>query len=190
MAMDDDDRSNGLAPNLLLSMPQLTDPNFERTVLLLCEHTPDGAFGLVLNRPTTTAAAEVVNLVPPVEATSGPLLWVGGPVEPQRGWILLGGSPTGVDEDATEVAPGIYLSTSLDLLRRVLLSTPPRARVLTGYSGWGPGQLDAELAASAWLTMETDPALIFDTPADQMWDRAIRKLGADPAFLQSGQGVH
>ncbi|MPZ16318.1 MAG: YqgE/AlgH family protein [Luteitalea sp.] len=186
----DGDHVNGLAPTLLLSMPQLTDPNFERTVLLLCEHTPDGAFGLVLNRPTTTAAAEVVNLAPPVRATSGPLLWFGGPVEPQRGWILLGGLPSGVDDDVTQVAPSLYLSTSLELLRRVLIDTPPRTRVLTGYSGWGPGQLDAELAASAWLTMEADAGLIFDTPADQMWDRGIRMLGADPAFLQGGQGVH
>ncbi|MGH9163464.1 MAG: YqgE/AlgH family protein [Vicinamibacteraceae bacterium] len=186
----DDSPVNSLAPTLLLSMPQLTDPNFERSVLLLCEHTPDGAFGLVLNRPTTTAAAEVVNLVPPVRATSGPLLWFGGPVEPQRGWILLGGLPQGVDDEVTEVAPSLYLSTSLDLLRRVLIDTPPRTRVLTGYSGWGPGQLDAELAASAWLTTEADPALIFDTPADEMWHRGIRMLGADPAFLQGGQGVH
>ena len=100
---------DSLAPTLLLSMPQLTDENFERTVVLLCEHSPEGAFGLVLNRPTTTAAAEAVAFDPPLETTRGPLLWQGGPVEPQRGWILLGET---VDEDAQrEVAPGVYLST-------------------------------------------------------------------------------
>ncbi len=180
--------SSSLAPTLLLSMPQMQDENFDRTVVLLCEHNAEGAFGLVLNRPTTTAAAEAVALEPPVEMTDGPLLWTGGPVEPQRGWILLGES---MEEDMqTEVAPGLYLSTSIELLRRVIQLTPARARVLTGYAGWGPGQLDHELAASAWLTVDIDPELIFDTPADQMWNQAIRRLGTEPGSLQSGQGVH
>ena len=82
--------SSSLAPTLLLSMPQMQDENFDRTVVLLCDHTADGAFGLVLNRPTTTAAAEAVAFDPPLGRLNGPLLWTGGPVEPQRGWILLG----------------------------------------------------------------------------------------------------
>ncbi|BCS34319.1 UPF0301 protein [Luteitalea sp. TBR-22] len=180
--------SASLAPTLLLSMPQMQDENFDRTVVLLCDHSADGAFGLVLNRPTTTAAAEAVAFDPPLSTTSGPLLWTGGPVEPQRGWILLGES---IEEEAeTEVAPGLYLSTSVELLRRVIQTMPSRARVLTGYAGWGPGQLDHELAASAWLTVDVDPGLIFDTPADQMWDAAIRRLGTQPGNLQVGQGVH
>lgn len=184
------DRS-GLAPTLLLSMPQMHDPNFEQSVVLLCDHTDEGAFGLVLNRPTTTAAAEVVALDPPPEIRQGPLLWTGGPVEPERGWILLGGTPDESDpEDATEVAPGLFLSTSIDLLRRVIEAPPHRTRVLTGYAGWGPGQLDEELSASAWLTVDVDPELIFDTPADEMWDRAIRRLGVAPGNLQAGAGVH
>lgn len=178
----------GLAPTLLLSMPQMHDPNFEQTVVLLCDHTDQGAFGLVLNRPTTTAAAEVVALEPPLAVERGPLLWTGGPVEPERGWILLG--QDGAGDDATEVAPGIYLSTSVDLLRRVIETPPRRTRVLTGYAGWGPGQLDEELQASAWLTVPADPELIFETPADEMWDRAIRRLGAGPGNLQAGTGVH
>lgn len=186
--MDAHDGSSKLAPTLLLSMPQMHDPNFERTVILLCDHSTDGAFGLVLNRPTTTAAAEVVALDPPVKATHGPLLWTGGPVEPQRGWILLGESLE--EDDVTEVAPGLFLSTSIQLLRRILAATPARTRVLTGYAGWGPGQLDDELASSAWLTVDIDPALIFDTPADEMWDQAIRRLGAEPGSLQVGHGVH
>ena len=180
--------STNLAPTLLLSMPQMLDENFERTVVLLCDHSAEGAFGLILNRPTTAAAAEAVAFDPPLESHHGPLLWTGGPVEPQRGWILLGES---VDAEAhTEIAPGIYLSTSIELLRRVIQVTPARTRVLTGYAGWGPGQLDHELASSAWLTVDVDPTLIFDTPADQMWDQAIRRLGAGPGSLQAGQGVH
>lgn len=186
MAPHDDPQ--GLAPTLLLSMPQMHDPNFERSVVLLCDHSDQGAFGLVLNRPTTTAAAEAVALDPPVPAVNGPLLWTGGPVEPQRGWILLGTDPE--DDDASEVAPGVYLSTSATLLRRVIAEPSTRTRVLTGYAGWGPGQLDEELAASAWLTVDVDPELIFDTPADAMWDRAIRRLGTEPGSLQIGHGVH
>jgi len=186
--------SRGVAPTLLLSMPQMQDPNFEQSVVLLCEHTVDGAFGLVLNRPTKTAAAEVVALDPPLEVRQGPLLWTGGPVEPERGWILLGMVPeasNGVGpEEATEVAPGLFLSTSVEVLRRVIQAPPQRTRVLTGYAGWGPGQLDEELASSAWLTVDIDPALIFDTPADEMWDRALRRLGVAPGNLQTGTGVH
>src|SRR5690606_23675564 len=124
------------------------------------------------------AAAEVVALDPPLDVHQGPLLWTGGPVEPERGWILLGMVPDASDgvgpEDATEVAPGLFLATSVDVLRRVIQAPPRRTRVLTGYAGWGPGQLDDELSSSAWLTVDIDAALIFDTPADEMWDRAVR----------------
>ncbi len=181
--------SNSLAPSLLLSMPQLSDPNFHRTVVLLCEHNANGAFGLVVNRPTETPAFSAVHLEPPVGHDSGLRLWIGGPVEPQRGWILLGEEPS--DADVVCVGEGLYLSTSLVLLRRFLEQPPPpRVRLLTGYAGWGPGQLDAELAASAWLLSETETELIFETEAALMWETAIRRLGADPAALQMGHGVH
>jgi putative transcriptional regulator len=178
----------GVAPALLLSMPQLVDPNFHRTVILLCEHTDEGAFGLVLNRPTETSASDAVELTPPPQRDAGLALWSGGPVEPQRGWILTGAEPE--DSESVAVVPGVYLSTSPLLLRRLIETAPPRTRVLTGYAGWGPGQLDAELSASAWLIAEIDPGLIFDTPAGAMWEQAIRRLGADPGKLQMGQGVH
>lgn len=185
----DDSPRNGLAPALLLSMPQLMDPNFHRAVVLLCEHTADGAFGLVINRPTDTNASEAVQLSPPPEHDGGLSLWTGGPVEPQRGWILMGEDQDELSESIL-VAPGIYLSTSPLLLRRLIEIAPPRTRVLTGYAGWGPGQLDAELAASAWLIADIDPLLVFDTAAADMWEAAIRRLGADPGKLQMGQGVH
>jgi putative transcriptional regulator len=173
---------------LLLSMPQLQDPNFARTVVLLCEYSPDGAFGLVLNRPTTVAASEMVRLEPPIAGGNDLLLWIGGPVEPQRGWILLGDEP---DAEFKCIRDGLYLSTSQILLREVLAARPaPRARVLAGYAGWGPGQLDEELAQSAWLMADVDLDLIFDVAADVMWETAIRRLGADPASLTTGHGVH
>ena len=173
---------------LLLSMPQLQDPNFAKTVVLLCEFSPEGAFGLVLNRPTGMAASQMVHLDPPVAHANDLPLWIGGPVEPQRGWILLGDEP---DVEFKCIRDGLYLSTSQLLLREVLESHPaPRARVLAGYAGWGPGQLDDELAQSAWLMGAIELDLIFDVASDVMWETAIRRLGADPSTLTGSRGVH
>lgn len=182
--------ASSLAPALLVSMPQLLDPNFHQSVILLCEHGASGAFGLVLNRRSEMSASEVVRLTPPVEGDSGLGLWVGGPVEPERGWILMGTEPQGVE--SVQVCDGVYLSTSVELLRRYLEHPPPpRTRLLTGYAGWGAGQLDAELAASAWLTADVDLDLVFDTGHTHMWEATIRRLGADPSLLQTGGGgVH
>jgi putative transcriptional regulator len=181
--------TDSFRPTLLLSMPQLQDPNFARSVVLLCDYVPDGAFGLVLNRPTDMAASEMVKLEPPVVGGNTLPLCIGGPVEPERGWILLAEPPD--DSDYRTIREGLYLSTSPALLRRVLSTYPaPRARVLSGYAGWGPGQLDQELAQSAWLMGDVDLDLVFDVEASRMWETAIRRLGADPSALQTSHGVH
>ena len=187
---DESTDRRGVAPALLVSMPQLADPNFHQSVILLCEHDPHGAFGLVLNRRTQTPASSVVRLTPPVETDNGLELWIGGPVEPERGWILTGAEPD--DDEGIRVSEGVYLSTSQDFLRRVLEQpSPTRTRLLTGYAGWSAGQLDAELSASAWLTADADADFIFTTQADVMWEATIRRLGADPSLLQTGSGgVH
>jgi putative transcriptional regulator len=179
-----------LAPALLLSMPQLIEPNFARTVVLLCEHAAEGAFGLVVNRPAEVTAAEAVQLEPPLVHPNDMPLFIGGPVEPQRGWILTTSPPEGVD--SREIGAGMYLSASPVLLRRVLTATPAprRTQVLAGYAGWGPGQLDTELAESAWLIMPVELDLIFEIPHSVAWEMAIRRLGADPHLLQAGHGVH
>jgi putative transcriptional regulator len=180
---------NDLNPSLLLSMPQMQDPNFARAVVLLCDYRAEGAFGLVLNRPTGMPATEMVRLEPPVEEGNDLLLYVGGPVEPERGWILMPEAPD--DEDYRTIQDGLYLSASPLVLRRVLETQPaPRARVLAGYAGWGPGQLDAELAQSAWLIGDVDLDLVFDVDPATMWDTAIRRLGADPSALQTSHGIH
>ena len=90
-----------------------------------------------------------------------------------------------------KIADGLYLSTSPDLLRRLLEPNPPsQTRLIIGYSGWGAGQLEAELEESSWLMSDIDRDLIFNTPADRLWEAAIRRLGADPATLQMSRGVH
>ena len=161
------------------------DPNFARTVVLLCDYTEKGAFGLVVNRQMDEPAASIVQTDPPVEIDPEVRLWIGGPVEPQRPWVLTAESG-GAEDEQREICPGVVLSVSHKLTLE-LLQAPPnnRARVVVGYAGWGPGQLDHEIASSAWLTMDVDPGLIFTVPPELMWETAIRRLGTDPAKLQA-----
>jgi putative transcriptional regulator len=181
---------SSLAPTLLLAMPQMQDPNFARSVVLLCRHEREGAMGLIVNRPTDTRAATLVALDPPPKSDSGLAIWVGGPVEPQRGWLLLGYDPA--TPESVGVGDGLYLSASAAVLRRLIegAGQGTEHRFLMGYAGWGGGQLESELAASAWLTADVSKDLIFTTAPDRMWETAIRSLGIDPYALQMGTGVH
>lgn len=147
--------------------------------------------GLVVNRPTDTLASSMVVMEPPPKRDSGLDIWVGGPVEPERGWLLLGYDPQTTDSIA--IGHGLFLSASADMLRQLIEGdTSGRSdhRFMLGYAGWGGGQLESELTASAWLTVEVSRDLIFETPADRMWETAIRSLGIDPYALQMGSGVH
>src|SRR5687768_3238690 len=176
---------SGLAPTFLLSMPQMADPNFARSVVLLCDYTEKGAFGLVVNRQMDEPAWTLVKTEPPVRVDPDLKLWIGGPVEPQRTWVLMA-EPQGPDDEQREICPGVVLSVSHQLTLELLQAPPSnRARVVVGYSGWAPGQLDQEIAASAWLTMDVDADLIFSVPPDLMWETALRRLGTDPAKLQA-----
>lgn len=178
-----------VAPVLLVSMPQLVDPNFARTVVLLADYGAHGAFGVVVNRQMDEPATAVVRPDPPFDIQADVRLWVGGPVEPNRAWVLT--SHRELDGDAMELAEGVYLSASPTLIRHVLESPPdPRVRVVVGYAGWAPGQLDAELTDASWLLAPVDEDLIFATATDATWEAAIRRLGADPAMLQGSSGVH
>jgi len=180
----------GAAPLLLLSMPQMSDPNFARAVVLLCDYTEDGAFGLVVNRQMAEPAWTMIKTQPPVEVNRDVRLWLGGPVDLQRAWVLMA-EPQGPDDEQREIAPGVLLSASHALALEMLQAPPSRqARVVVGYAGWGPGQLDQEIAASGWLTMAVEPALIFGVPAEDMWETALRRLGADPSAFQTSSGVH
>ncbi len=178
-----------LAPVLLVSMPQMLDPNFSRTVVLLAEYGPHGAFGIVVNRVMDQPASDVVRAEPPVAIEPDLHLFVGGPVEPSRAWVLT--SDRALDGDALEVSDGVYLSAAPDLIRRTLGRPPdPGVRIVVGYAGWSAGQLDVELAESAWLMAPVQPDLIFTTPLETMWETAIRRLGAEPSSLQGSSGVH
>jgi putative transcriptional regulator len=177
------------SPVLLVSMPQMLDPNFARTVVLLAEYSTHGAFGLVVNRRMPEPAHEVIRPEPPMDIQKDVHLYVGGPVEPNRAWVLT--SRRDLDEAALEVVGGVYLSASSQLIAHALQHSPdPRVRLIIGYSGWAAGQLDDELAASAWLMAPVQSDLVFDVPLDEMWETAIRRLGAEPSALQSSSGVH
>ncbi len=170
-------------------MPQMVDPNFSRSVILLAEYGPNGAFGLVVNRQMAEPAAEVVRAEPPLPIRPDVHLFVGGPVEPTRAWVLL--ADKNLDGDAMEVAEGVYLSASPELIRHTLSSAPdPSVRIVVGYAGWAAGQLDVELAESSWLMAPVQPDLIFSIPLASMWETAIRRLGAEPSTLQGSSGVH
>lgn len=181
--------NESLAPVLLVSMPQMLDPNFAKTVVLLAEYTAQGAFGLVLNRRMDEPARSLVTADEPLHIHPGMYLYTGGPVEPTRAWILT--EKNDLDDEALEVIPGVYLSASPTLVRRTLESEPdPATRMVVGYAGWGAGQLDVELAQGSWLMAPVQPDLIFKTSADTMWETAIRRMGAEPSMLHGSSGVH
>ena len=113
---------SSLAPSLLVAMPQLVDPNFTRSVVLLWEHRDEGAMGLIINRPTETLASQIVQLDPPVENESDLTVWIGGPVDPTRGWLLIAGG----ERDGSEIIPGLYLSASVGRLRQAMESERKR----------------------------------------------------------------
>src|SRR5947208_16468852 len=126
-------------------MPQLIDPNFNRTVILLCQHSEEGAFGLIVNRPLMTTGRVMINLEPPASTDRELQVWVGGPVEPQRSWVLVGHEADEDGEIGMRIADNLYLSTSPELSRQLLDPSPPLlARRLVGSSGLGPGPLDSD----------------------------------------------
>jgi putative transcriptional regulator len=184
---------NTLAPCLLVAMPQLLDPNFRRTVVLIVHHDETGTFGLVLNRISDVAVGDLCGTLG-IEwhgTEAAHLAW-GGPVQPNTGWLLLGGRPVGTTEDAeevTEIDPGLHFAGSLETLRRVADAPPEQFRLFLGYAGWGPGQLEAELAQGAWLVAPLRAEVVFHPP-DEMWEGVVRGLGVDPSTLVSTPGVH
>src|ERR1044071_729798 len=176
-----------LAPVLLVSMPQMLDPNFAKTVVLLAEYGAHGAFGLVVNRRMDEPAMSIVTADEPLNIHPKIFLYTGGPVEPTRAWILT--AKKDLDDEALEVTQGVYLSASPTLVRRTLESAPdPATRMIVGYAGWGAGQLDVELAQGSWLMAPVQPDLIFEISADTMWETVIRRMGAEPSMLHGSSG--
>lgn len=183
-----------LTGHLLIAMPGLADPNFHRTVTYICEHSEEGALGLVINRPLGIDLGEVfdqLDLTAADPALARQPVLQGGPVHPERGFVLHeGDADAAAGFDATlAVTASIRVTTSQDILAALAGGRGPRRAVLAlGYAGWAAGQLEDELAANAWLSVPATPELIFDTPFEARWHAAARLLGIDLATLSSDAG--
>lgn len=160
----------------LIAAPGLRDPNFRQTVVLLCEHSTEGALGVVVNRPTGMMLAEALPQVPVLEGQSH-RLFSGGPVQPNQILILYR-----LPQEATEshhVFDGVYLGGDLGMLERVLTaaSSANAFRAYVGYSGWGPGQLEDEMKTGSWITVPADPSFVFEKQPERIWPDLLRSLG-------------
>ena len=172
-------------------MPALNDPNFYKTITLICEHTPEeGAMGIVLNQPTNITASELLNQLnihSDSAAANEQPIFAGGPMQTDRGFILHSGK--GEWKSTMQITPDLHLTSSHDILEAMASDRGPgSALIVLGYAGWAPGQLEAEISANSWLTMEYRPELVFSTPAEQQWLTAGSMLGIDLNLLASHPG--
>lgn len=179
-----------LTGQCLVAMPAMQDPRFEHAVVYLCAHSPEGAMGIVLNRELPdmplSKLMEQLN-IPLTPACVDMPVHFGGPVEPGRGFVLH--SSDFMTDSSMLVDSRRALTATLDILRAVAEGRGPRQCLMAlGYSGWGAGQLDAELRDNAWLVVSADDALLFGQDNPKKWQRAIAKLGIDPAKLSSTAG--
>jgi putative transcriptional regulator len=179
-----------LAGQLLIAMPAMGDPRFAQAVIYLCDHSANGAMGIVVNHPLESPSFEDllrqlnIDPVPPARVIR---LLSGGPVDNARGFVLHSTDWTG--EGSLRVDEGFALTASLDILKAIAGGGGPREGVLAlGYAGWGPGQLDAEMQQNAWLSSPADPALVFDADHDTKWRRALAALRIDPLLLSAAAG--
>jgi putative transcriptional regulator len=182
-----------LAPSLLVAMPQLLDPNFRRTVVLLVHHDDEGTFGVVLNRTSDITALRLCESID-IDWKGDPdseIHW-GGPVQPQTGWVIFDEASLEdeLEDEVKRVADGVSFAGSLDVLRRMAGDPPEHLRVMLGYAGWGPGQLEFELAEGAWLVAPVERGVVFDVTPEEMWAAVLRSLGIEPATLVATRGVH
>lgn len=182
---------SSLAPGFLVAAPILRDPNFAGTVVLVVEHTDDGALGFIVNRAAIVDMRTVLTMLDAGEVqlrTEVPVM-VGGPVSPETGWIVFEASgEVEQREDVLMVTPRLGVSASKQLLLDAVQGTAEgRAMLVQGYAGWGPGQLEGELRQGAWIPVDLDARVIFDTPPEKRWVAALAVLGVHPASLPRTQ---
>jgi putative transcriptional regulator len=185
------ERSVDLTAKLLIAMPGMGDPRFDRSVIFLCAHSADGAMGLIVNKPTPDLAFR--DLLDQLGISSGPKtirlpVHVGGPVEHGRGFVLHSadygrpGSTLGIDDS-------FGMTATLEILEDIAKGNGPRSAILAlGYAGWGPGQLENEIQRNGWLTCDASEGLVFETPDGEKWSAALNELGVDARLLSSTAG--
>ena len=171
-------------------MPVMADPRFAQSVIYVCAHTPDGAMGLVVNRPLAKPSFDdllrqlEIEPLPPARRIR---LYVGGPVDNARGFVLHTADWTG--EGSLKVDDALALTASLDVLKALAEGGGPREGILAlGYAGWGPGQLEAEIHQNAWLSLPAQEHLVFGTEHETKWRRALATMKIDPLLLSGSAG--
>lgn len=182
-AMGQDLDHDSLTGKILIAMPSLQDPNFERAVVCICAHSDEGALGLVINRPHSARMEDVLDqLGIPWGRLDAPRLHLGGPVGQERGFILYEHNTE--IPGYMEVNPDLFMGTNPDILRHLCQpQIHERFFFALGYAGWSDGQLESEIRANAWLVSQLDHQLLFEVPLAQRWATAIRQMGFDPAQL-------
>jgi putative transcriptional regulator len=190
-----------LTHHFLIAMPGLMDESFNRSVVYMCEHSDRGALGLIINKPSTLRMQELFEKVELHLGRSDLIeipVFQGGPVHTERGFVLH--EPLTLSQPTSEVAEATYASTltipgglemttSKDVLEALSTGAGPKRVLITlGYSAWAQGQLESELAENTWLTVQADPQVIFDTPIEQRYDRALALLGLQAWMLSPHAG--
>ena len=184
-------RFAGVATALVLvALPALHDPNFARSVTLLCQHDGDGAMGVVVNRVSEYTLGEVfrqMGIASDDEALQARAVLAGGPVHPERGFVIHDGD--GEWDSSLEIGDGLRLTTSRDVLEAMARGEGPvQATVALGCAGWGSGQLEQELVEDSWLLVPVAPAILFDLPLEQRWQAAAGSIGVDLVNVASHSG--
>lgn len=187
-----------LGGQFLIAMPSMSDERFRRSLIYVCAHSEDGAMGIVINKPEPQARMSELlvqlDVISPRDAIRLPRraeeinVLNGGPVEAGRGFVLHS-SDYNSDATSLSIADGVCMSVTLDILRAIARGEGPHKALLAlGYTGWGAGQLEDEIMMNGWLTCAGDPDLIFDFAVESKYERALRKLGVDPAMLSVSYG--
>jgi putative transcriptional regulator len=176
---------------LLIAMPGMSDPRFERSVIFMCAHSEQGALGLIINKPIEGLPFRelMIKMEIPVSATTStaPVLF-GGPVDTDRGYILHSNERSNRPATAM-ITSEIALTPTVDMLRAISDGRGPAKWLLTlGYAGWGPGQIEDEILHNGWIHCDADATLVFDAEMDSKWERAFGKLGAGLSGLSSEAG--
>lgn len=179
-----------LAGQLLVAMPRLADPNFFHTVVLVCQHDEGGAMGVIVNRESSYRLGDLLDqmhIVTRDSALAGQPVLLGGPVNPESGFVLHDdGSTWGA---SLAVRDSLVLTSSRDVLEAMARGEgPPRALLALGYAGWAAGQLEQELIEDSWLVVPADVELLFDLALEQRWQAAAARLGVDPSRVADYSG--
>jgi putative transcriptional regulator len=179
-----------LTGQFLIAMPQMIDVRFQRSVVYICAHTAEGAMGLIVNKvlDSLTIPELMAHLgVSTGEPVKTEQVHFGGPVETSRGFVLH--SCDYVEAGTLVIGHDLALTATVEILRALSRGEGPQQRLVAlGYADWGPGQLDAELQANAWLHGPAEETIVFDAENDSKWARALRKLGIDISMLSSEAG--